>query len=155
VVEPHAQLFTSLFDAMGRLRRQVGRQAGRSFDEQGLSVAQGEFLRLVGCMPGISVKAAAAELGLAPNSVSTFVTALVKAKLVVREADPLDRRVMRITLAGRAQQVADAIRRRRLAVVSSALDQLTDDERADLLRAVAVMTKLTDLLAASEEGADA
>lgn len=154
-IESHAQLFTSLFGAMGRLRRQVGRLAGRSFDEPGLSAAQGEFLRLVGRTPGISVKVAAAELGLAPNSVSTFVTALVKANLVVREPDPLDRRVMRLTLAEHAQQVADAARRRRVAVVAVALEQLTDAERADLLRGVAVITKVTDLLAAYEkEGRD-
>ncbi|MCU1639843.1 MAG: MarR family transcriptional regulator [Nocardia sp.] len=149
-VEP-AQMFSLLFGAMGRLRRQLGRIAGRSFDGPDLSAAQAEFLRLVGRQPGVSVKAAAAELGLAANSVSTFVTALVKAGLVVREPDLLDRRMMRLSLTADAQQLADSTRLRRQELVSWAVDQLTADQRADLRRGLDVITTLTDLLHEHEQ----
>ncbi|MGW4120442.1 MarR family winged helix-turn-helix transcriptional regulator [Nocardia sp. NPDC004711] len=142
----YAELMTLLFGSMGRLRRQVGRLAGRSFDEPGLSGAQSEFLRLVGRRPGISVKEAAGELGSAANSVSTLVTELVKAGLVVREPDPRDRRTMRLSLTPDAQRIADETRRQRHAVVAEALDQLTETERAQLRNGLAAMTRLTDLL---------
>ncbi|MFE3195378.1 MarR family winged helix-turn-helix transcriptional regulator [Nocardia sp. NPDC059240] len=144
--EDHAELLTLLFGSMGRLRRQVGRLAGRSFDEPGLSGAQSEFLRLIGRRPGMSVKEAAAELGSAANSVSTLVTGLVGAGLVVREPDPHDRRTMRLSLTPDAQRIADATRRHRHAVVADALDELTETERAQLRNGLAAMTRLTDLL---------
>lgn len=131
---------------MGRLRRQVARLAGRSFDEPGLSGAQSEFLRLIGRRPGISVKEAAAELGSAANSVSTLVTELVKTGLVLREPDPQDRRTMRLSLTPDAQRIADETRRQRIALVAGAFDQLTDAERADLRAGLRVMARLTDLL---------
>ncbi|MFI1918401.1 MarR family winged helix-turn-helix transcriptional regulator [Nocardia sp. NPDC020380] len=144
--EAHAELFTLLFSSMGRLRRQVARLAGRSFDEPGLSGAQSEFLRLIGRRPGISVKEAAAELGSAANSVSTLVTELVKTGLVLREPDPQDRRTMRLSLTPDAQRIADETRRQRIALVAGAFDQLTDAERADLRAGLRVMARLTDLL---------
>jgi DNA-binding MarR family transcriptional regulator len=147
----HAQLFNALFGAIGRLRRQVGRLAGRAFYEPGLSAAQAEFLRLVGRNPGISVKMAAAELGLAPNSVSTFVTALVRAGLVVRQPDPDDRRIGRLSLAADAQEQADATRRRRSDVVSRAVGELTAAERTELAAGLRVIGKLTDLLQVYEQ----
>lgn len=144
--DANTELFSLLFSSMGRLRRQVGRLAGRSFDESALSGTQSEFLRLVGRRPGISVKEAAAELGSAANSVSTLVTELVKTGLVVREPDPADRRTMRLSLTPEAQRLADHTRQQRIAVVAHALDQLTDTERAELQTGLRAMARLTDLL---------
>ncbi|WP_405497927.1 MarR family winged helix-turn-helix transcriptional regulator [Nocardia sp. NBC_00511] len=149
--EGYAELFTLLFSSMGRLRRQVGRLAGRSFDEPGLSGAQSEFLRLVGRRPGLSVKEAAGELGSAANSVSTLVTELVRRELMVREPDPQDRRTMRLSLTDEAQRIADETRRQRIEVVAGALDQLTDAERDELRGGLRAMARLTDLLHESEQ----
>lgn len=148
----HAELVPRLMSAFGRFRRQVGRIAGRSFDRPGVSASQAEFLRLVGRNPHISVKSAAAEMGLAPNSVSTFVTALVADDLLVREPDPADRRVMRLSLPAHVQRDVDDIRRRRHDIVATALDALTPAERDDLLRGLAVVDKITELLHDHEQG---
>lgn len=144
--EAHSELFALLFSSMGRLRRQVGRLAGRSFDESALSGAQTEFLRLVGRRPGISVKEAAAELGSAANSVSTLVTESVKAGLLVREPDPADRRATRLSLTPDARRLADESRRHRIEVVAYALDRLTPTERDELRAGRRAMTRLTDVL---------
>ncbi|WP_428846854.1 MarR family winged helix-turn-helix transcriptional regulator [Nocardia terpenica] len=149
---PNTELVGRLLGSFGRLRRQVARLVGRSFDRAGVSSSQAEFLRLVGRNPGISVKAAAAELGLAPNSVSTFVTALVQAELLVRESDPDDRRVTRLRLPAAVQRGVDESRRRRYELVATALDELTAAERADLVRGLAVVNKLTDILHRREDG---
>ncbi|MEV6065505.1 MarR family transcriptional regulator [Nocardia sp. NPDC052001] len=141
-----AELFTLLFSSMGRLRRQVGRLAGRTFDEPALSGTQSEFLRLVGRRPGISVKEAAAELGSAANSVSTLVTELVKTGLLVREPDPQDRRTMRLSLTPESQRIADATRQQRITVVARAFEQLTATERDELHAGLRAMTRLTDVL---------
>ncbi|WP_308163061.1 MarR family winged helix-turn-helix transcriptional regulator [Nocardia alni] len=145
------ELVSGLFGAFGRFRRQVRRLAGRSFDRAAISDSQAEFLRLVGRSPGISVKAVAAEMGLAPNSVSTFVSALVKADLLVREQDPDDRRVIRLTLPAQVQRSVDEVRQRRHEVVRGALGELSAQERDELIRGVAAIDKLIGLLYEREQ----
>ncbi|WP_019933067.1 MarR family winged helix-turn-helix transcriptional regulator [Nocardia sp. BMG111209] len=147
-----AELVGALLGSFGRFRRQVARLAGRSFDRSGVSDSQAEFLRLVGRNPGISVKAAAAEMGLAANSVSTFVTALVHADLLMREQDPADRRVTRLSLPVPVQRLVDETRRRRHTFITAALDELTAEERADLIRGLAAVNRMTDLLHEREQG---
>ncbi|RDI64190.1 MarR family winged helix-turn-helix transcriptional regulator [Nocardia pseudobrasiliensis] len=143
---PEREVVGTLLRTFGRFRRQVGRLAGRSFDRSGVSTSQAEFLRLVGRNPGISVKEAAGELGLAPNSVSTFVTALVQAGLLERQSDSADRRVMRLSLPVRVQAQVDETRRRHHDLIATALAELTSEEREELIRGLAVMNKVTDSL---------
>ncbi|MFI6996501.1 MarR family winged helix-turn-helix transcriptional regulator [Nocardia sp. NPDC050175] len=145
------ELVGRLLNTFGRFRRQIARLVGRSFDQPGVSASQAEFLRLVGRNPNISVKAAATEMGLAPNSVSTFVTALVKAELLVREPDPADRRATRLSLPKPVQRTVDETRRRRHGLVAAALDELTADEREQLIRGLAVVGKLTGILHEHEQ----
>ena len=147
----HGDLISGVFSALGRFRRQVRRLAGRSFDESNLNASQSELLRLVGRNPGMSVRDAAGELGLAPNSVSTLVTSLVGADLMVRQQDPEDRRIGRLTLTDAAQQVADDSRYRRHELLSAALDELSAGERAELEKGMRVIAKLTQILHAREQ----
>jgi DNA-binding MarR family transcriptional regulator len=135
----------------GRFRRQLGRLAGRSFDRPGISESQAEFLRLVGRNPGISVKAAADELGLAANSVSTLVTAMVRSGLLVRRPEPADRRATRLSLPPQAQRMLDETRRRRHVLVDAALTEITPQEHGDLARGLAVISRLTEILQRGEE----
>lgn len=135
-----------LFSTVGRFRRQVRRSAGRSF-AAGLTESQAELLRLVGRRPGISVSAAAAELGLAANTASTLVSRLVADDLLVRAPDQADRRVGRLHLTEPAQRLADASRAARRAALAEVLDQLDDREIATLTAGMEVLTKMTQLLA--------
>ncbi|MFI5777492.1 MarR family winged helix-turn-helix transcriptional regulator [Nocardia sp. NPDC051570] len=151
---PDRELVGRLLRTFGRFRRQTGRLAGRSFDGSGVSTSQAEFLRLVGRNPGISVKEAAGELGLAPNSVSTFVTALVQANLLERQSDSEDRRVMRLSLPAPVQQRVDETRRRHHDLIATALTELTREERDELVRGLAVVNKVSDILHRQETRAN-
>jgi DNA-binding MarR family transcriptional regulator len=148
-VEYRTELTSVLFGTIGRFRRQVRRSAGRSADRSfaaGLTESQAELLRLVGRQPGISVSQAAAELGLAANTASTLVSKLCAEDLLLRQADPADRRVGRLRLTEPAQQLADASRAARRAVLADVLDTLTDDEIDSLQAGLEVLTKMTRLL---------
>ncbi|OBH59075.1 MarR family winged helix-turn-helix transcriptional regulator [Mycobacterium sp. E2479] len=132
-----------LFGVVGRFRRQLRRSAGRGFDSSRLSESQSELLWLVGRRPGISVSTAAAELGLVPNTASTLVTKLVSGGLLLRTAGDTDRRVCQLRLAEPAQQVVDASRATRRALLAEVMDELDDDEIESLTKGLEVLDTMT------------
>lgn len=139
-------LVGDLFGTVGRFRRTVRRVAGISFVTAGLTESQTELLRLVGRQPGISVSAAAAELGLAANTASTLVSKLSTDGLLVRTPDPADRRVGRLELTAPAQGIADESRAARRAALAEALDALDDDDAEALAAGMRVLRKVTTTL---------
>ncbi|MCV7199233.1 MarR family winged helix-turn-helix transcriptional regulator [Mycobacterium angelicum] len=145
-IKSRTDVVTEVFRVVGRFRRQLRRSAGRGFESVQLSESQAELLWLVGREPGISVSAAAAELGLVANTASTLVSRLVSNGLLVRTAGETDRRVGRLRLAEPAQQIADASRAARRALMSELLTQLDSDQIEALTRGLEVLDTMTRLL---------
>ena len=145
-MDTRTDLVTQLFNAVGRFRRTVRRSAAVGFDASGLNESQAELLRLVGRQPGISVSAAAAELGLAPNTASTLVSKLCADELLTRTPDPADRRVGRLALTDPAQRLADASRAARRAALADVLDDLDPDDAHALAAGLRVLTSITEKL---------
>ena len=137
-------LATGLFHTVGRFRRQLRRTAGGSF--AGVTQSQAELLRLVGRQPGISVREAAQELGLAANTASTLVSKLAADQLLVRTVDPDDRRIGRLRLTAPAQQLADETRAARRAALDVVLKQLSTEQIDDLTKGLAVLAEMTRML---------
>jgi DNA-binding MarR family transcriptional regulator len=100
----------------------------------------------VGRQPAISVREAAAELGLAANTASTLVSRLSADGLLVRTVDPDDRRVGRLRLTKSAQVVADESRAARRAALAAVLELLDDDQLDSLTKGMEVMSELTRML---------
>ena len=112
----------------------------------GLPESQAELLRLVGRRPGISVREAATELGLAPNTASTLVSRLSSDGLLIRTADPDDRRVGRLRLTESAQRIADESRAVRRATLGAVLTRLEPEQRDRLREGLTVLAEVTRLL---------
>jgi DNA-binding MarR family transcriptional regulator len=145
-VETRTDLVTEVFAVVGRFRRQLRRCAGRGFDATGLTEAQAELLRLVGRRADISIREAAAELGLVPNTASTLVSKLASDGLITRTVDPVDRRVGRLRLTDSAQQLADTSRAAGRAALSEVLDELDEDQIDALTRGLSVIAEMTHRL---------
>ncbi len=145
-VDTRSDLAGELFAVVGRFRRQLRRSTGGGFDRTGLTQSQAELLRLVGRRPDISVREAAAELGLAANTASTLVSRLAADDLLHRTVDSTDRRVGRLRLTDAAQDVADRSRLARRTALAGALETLDADQIDDLTKGLAVIAELTRLL---------
>lgn len=145
-MDTSSDLASELFDVVGRFRRQLRRSAGRGFDATGLTQSQAELLRLVGRRPGISVREAAEELGLVPNTASTLVSKLAADGLVIRDADADDRRIGRLRLTEPAQRIADRTRAARRATLAGVLDELDAAQIDRLESGLGVLTEVTRLL---------
>ncbi|WAC91415.1 MarR family winged helix-turn-helix transcriptional regulator [Mycobacterium sp. Aquia_213] len=135
----HTDLVAEVFGVVGRFRRQLRRSAGRGLDSARFTESQSELLWLVGRRPGISVRAAAAELGLVPNTASTMVSKLVANGSLSRTVDETDRRACQLRLAEPTQQVVDSSRAARRALLSEVLDELNDDQIDSLTKGLEVL----------------
>ncbi len=145
-MDTRTDLIAELFSVVGRFRRQLRRSTGGGFDAAGLTQSQGEMLRLVGRQPGISVREAATELGLVPNTASTLVSKLAADGLLVRTVDADDRRVGRLRLTEPAQRIADESRAARRAALSTVLDELDPSQLDSLERGLEVLAEMTRML---------
>lgn len=144
-METRIELAAELFGTVGRLRRQIKRTAGPAIGT-GLPESHAELLRLIGRQPGISVRRAADELGLAANTASTLVSRLSADGLLVRTPDPDDRRVGRLALTEPAQRLADESRAARRAALTDVLDRLSPDQIDALTSGLEVITAMTRML---------
>ncbi|GAA0271218.1 MarR family winged helix-turn-helix transcriptional regulator [Cryptosporangium japonicum] len=131
---------------LGRLHRTL-RRAARSDQPDGpLPAAQTEVLRVVRAQPGIGVKAVAAALGTAPNTVSTLVGDLTSGGYLDRTPDPENRRAVRLTLTPSAAELIDGYTDRRRRIAISAADQLDQADVEALAAALPALNRLLVLL---------
>ena len=144
-----------LLPAIGTVRRLLRRVARPDRATSSLPTSQREVLLAVSHRPGSAVAEVAHELGFAPNSVSTIVTQLVAAGLLVRETDPNDRRIGRLALTPQARDQVEAARARRREVLHEALERLGPDEVEALAGGVAALGALADELRALEQEREA
>ncbi|WP_432992724.1 MarR family winged helix-turn-helix transcriptional regulator [Dactylosporangium sp. CA-233914] len=140
-------LAEALSAELNGVRRVLRRRVRAGFAVPALTGSQVELLRLVEAEPGTGVSAAAAQLHLAGNSVSTLVNQLTEAGLLRRERDPADRRSARLFLTESAAARLKAWREARVSLLAGALDGLDADERQALASAVPVLARLAGLLA--------
>ena len=140
-------LADELLSVLGSLRRQARRVAGRPWPLAEVSGAQTELIRLVRRTPNLAVAEAAAELGLAPNTVSTLVSQLVAHGVLQRTRDSADRRVARLELTTSATRRVGHWRDERSAAVAEALMTLSPADRAVLAEAVPVIARLSAAIA--------
>jgi DNA-binding MarR family transcriptional regulator len=145
-VQVSTDFAAEVFRIVGRFRRQLRRSVGRGLDSARLTESQSELLWLVGRRPGISVSAAAAELGLVANTASTLVSKLVSGGFLTRSVGATDRRVGELTLAEPTQQIVDASRAARRALLSDVLAELDDDQIGSLAKGLEVLDTMTRLL---------
>jgi DNA-binding MarR family transcriptional regulator len=111
-----------------------------------------DVLRLVDRQPGISVSAVARELHMKSSNVSAAVRSLIQRGLMLREADPADRRIARLTLTEVARQNVERIERSWDNQLGTALNQLEPGYRAALEGAVPAMRSLRTVLRGRQEG---
>lgn len=131
---------------MGGINRLVRRRLRRDLTGPRLRGAQVELLRLVSDSPGISVTAAAKELYLAGNSVSTLVNQLTEAGLLRRETRPEDRRSARLLVTPDAEERLRAWQERRTALIRELVERLGDDDQEALAAALPALRRLADSL---------
>lgn len=129
-------------DALAGVLRLIRRRVRGTMPAPPLRGAQAELLRLVVARPGIRVSAAAKELYLAGNSVSTLVNQLSRAGYLTRETDPDDRRSALLHPTPAAVSRLREWQARRSALVREQVERLDDADRAAITAAIPALRRL-------------
>ena len=132
-----------LLAAIGAVRR-VARRAVRSAYAEPLPPARSELLRLAARRPGIGVAEAAAELRLAPNSVSTMVSKLDEDGLLSRGRVASDGRSVRLTVTEAGAARVEEWRDIRLDLAARAIGLLPAEDQKALAAVVPALTRLAE-----------
>jgi len=137
-------LAADLLAATSALRRAARRSARRTWQAEPLPPAQSELLRLAAQMPGLTVAEAAAELRLAPNTVSTLIGKLDGHGLLKRVPSRTDRRSVRLEVTAKARQRLADYRDLRADLGGRAVAALSSQDQAALAAAVPAMLRLAE-----------
>lgn len=89
---------------------------------------------LLNAPEALSISDIAEAVGVDQPRASRLVQQSVELELVQREADPLDARRSRVALTQHGRALASRVRGQRASAVRTALDELTDAERAEFVR---------------------
>jgi len=143
---PSNQAPERLLGVTTAIQRMLRRRVRDSFGDHALSGGQAELLNLVEQQPGASVGEVAAELRLAPNTVSATVTRLVDAGLLERERDPLDGRGVRLAVTDDGRERVQRRQSRRMELVGSALAGLAATDRVAIAAALPALERLVDAI---------
>ncbi|MFE0423502.1 MarR family winged helix-turn-helix transcriptional regulator [Streptomyces sp. NPDC058953] len=133
-------------ELLARVNRLVRRGLRHGLTGPRMPTAQAELLRLVRTNPGIRVSAAAEELRLAGNSVSTLVRQLTGLGLLVREPDRRDARAALLRVTPEAEERLRAWDDQRAALYREQWRRLSAPDRAALTAALPAMRRLAALL---------
>ncbi|HEX4704646.1 MAG TPA: MarR family transcriptional regulator [Pseudonocardiaceae bacterium] len=143
------ELGDQLMVTMAATRRLVRRELRPRGIGPQLRGAQLELLRVVHDHPGIGVAAAARELCLAANSVSTLVNQLTENGMLVRQPDPLDRRAIQLYPTDLAVKRLAEWRTARAELVGAGIAALSTTDQAAI---AAALPALRDLLSTLDQG---
>jgi len=132
---------TDLVRDVGAFAKFILHAGGRDFyaavGELDLSISQIRILHLLTReMENASLRTLADAIGLSLPAVSRSIDALVHRDLVTREENPEDRRLKTVRATGEAHELVDRLMELRLAGIAEFVSTLSDEERADLARAL-------------------
>jgi DNA-binding MarR family transcriptional regulator len=118
------------------------RRVRREDTESGIPGPQLSALSLIVFRGPLTLGALAAAEQVRPPSMTRIVAALESAGLVERTVDPNDRRSALVRATSAGEEVLREGRLRRVQALAADLDAFTDDERAVVERAVAVLERV-------------
>jgi DNA-binding MarR family transcriptional regulator len=141
--EEQVQTIVELF---ARLQRPGLKQAWRQL---GLSRAQAGLLYLLSYHQNSSVKQVADFLGVSKSAVSQLADPLIDKKLIGREIDKTDRRIVRLSLSPEGSKLLKQMTKHKLSDLRSAVDTLNEREIDTLYR---LLNKAVDSFESGSDG---
>jgi DNA-binding MarR family transcriptional regulator len=151
LVADNEQLIADIMGAQERLQHLFAYDRSDPLFSSHLTLSQLRILMLLHRSDGMSGRELSERIGVGLAALSGMIDRLVAHDLVIRQEDPHDRRVRRISLSTVGAEIIDSIitagaeKQRRL------LSRLSDAELAQVAAAVQIMVRVAEELAAEAE----
>jgi DNA-binding MarR family transcriptional regulator len=132
---PAAETSARLAELLSCAARRFHRGVGARLAPLGLTWAQARVMRLI-AEPASSMRMAdiAARLGVVPRSATSMVDALADGGLVVRHADPQDRRSVLVSLSDEGRRLLEGLDAARRSTAEAMLGRLSAADHGELVR---------------------
>ncbi len=135
-----------LADTVSDLRGSLRRGIRTTYPWEVLPAAQIEILQRVSQQPGLRVNELAAQLRLAPNTVSTLTRQMTGVGLLTVREDPVDGRVRRLSLSDRGREQLDGWQQAQEEMLAAAVSRLEDTDRSAIIAAIPALGRLVRAL---------
>jgi DNA-binding MarR family transcriptional regulator len=139
--DPSSALVFGSFLRASRLHRQL---MLRAFADHGLPPGQALCLRILAAHEGATQREIGDLLQVSPPTVTSMLKRMEAHGLVARDADPADRRVTRVRLAPRGDELERSLRGILAGRVDAILDAMPVDERTELARLLGCLADRMD-----------
>ena len=120
----------------------LARELRREIHSLGVTGGQVSILVSIQRTPGITASAVAEQERISAPAMSNHVARLEKAGLIERTREGLDRRRVELSLTAEGEKVLRSVRQKRTAWLAARLDNLTDDDRALIEKALPALEQL-------------
>lgn len=114
----------------------------------GVTTAQAYSLIALAERGEMTMNELAAEMRVHGTTMTRMVDSLVEKGFVARRQDPEDRRLVRVMLSERGQEVTDGLQQTKREFFTAAFGELSDAERDAILKAIKRLDAITDELGA-------
>jgi DNA-binding MarR family transcriptional regulator len=151
VRQPDDLSMRGLADTVSELRGSLRRGIRATYPWEVLPAAQVEILQRLAQQPQLRVNELAAQLRLAPNTVSTLTRQMAGVGLLTAQEDPLDGRVRRLSLSEGGRSQLEAWQQAQEEMLAGAVCQLDRADRDAIIAAIPALFRLVRVL----EGQDA
>ena len=121
-------------DRLFELYHRVHRLVNESMTEEGVSLARSKFLFFLSKLGPCRSTDIACALNFAPRTVTEAIDGLERDGMVVRDADPEDRRAKIISITDRGRLALEAALQPRHRTIDELFSALDDCERTELFR---------------------
>ncbi len=135
-----------LADTVSDLRGSLRRGIRTTYPWEVLPAAQIEILQRVSQQPALRVNELAAQLRLAPNTVSTLTRQMVAVGLLSVQEDPADGRVRRLSLSDGGRDQLEGWQRAQEEMLAAAVSLLEGADRTAIIAAIPALTRLVRAL---------
>lgn len=131
------RLAADLRVAVARLARRLRQQTGTDLTASLLSA-----MWSIENLEPVTLGDLAVAERVQPPTITRIASRLEESGLVVRETDPMDRRVMRVSLSAEGRRLLERTRTRRTAYLTKRIRDLDPEDRSVLERAAPILERL-------------
>ena len=147
-----SELRTQAFQLLRQLLLQADPARMEQWAGLGLTMTQVRVLYTLQMEDGLAAGELAERLGVQPSTVTRIVDRLVRNKLVAREVDESDRRLVRHRLTKKGDDVFREMQSMGRERVSEVFGRLSDDQVRRVIEALSDLNEAIEIVASGEQG---